>query len=353
MRAASQYNAVMPIPPPQSSRTKCPYTLTQLSALSSLSDEHIVPEAIGGTLGFAFKADTGKNSWLGSEVDAPLINAPTTKMLLVHHTVRHNGLDPKAVLPGVIDGTDVRVEAILKPGAVVETHVRDKVKYDVDPATGKEDRTKGTIYGLPEEADAIADNIKRNRRDGKDVRFDPARSIVNSALKTNLILNTAEVRRGLYKIAYGALYWFLGDPYLDDAMIPDWQKMLFAPDLKAADASRISELLLKNDADYRLFLPPIKPHEHAISVARLGDRQVIATVGLFGAAWPYRAAVVGSVTDTYGLDLLGGWTAIIDAPKRHVRFEPFVEHFEREADRRAALPIEDPEALPPLPETPA
>lgn len=343
----------MSIPPPQSRRTKCPYTLKSLSDLPFPSDEHIVPEAIGGTLGFAFKADKDKNSWLGSEVDGPLINAPTTKMLLVHHAIRHNGLDPKAVLPGVIDGTDVRVEAILKPGAVVETHVRDKVKYDIDPTTGKEDRTKGTIYGLPEEADTIADNIKRNRRDGKEVRFDPARSIVDSSLKTNLIMNTAEIRRGLYKIAYGALYWFIGDPYLDDAMIPDWQTMLFATDLKAADASRISELLLKNDADYRLFLPPIVPHEHAVSVARLGDRQIIATVGLFGAAWPYRAAVVGSVTDTYGLGLLEGWIAIIDSSKRHIRFEPFIEHYEREADRRAALPAEDPEALPPLPDAPA
>jgi len=342
----------MPISPPQPSRTKCPYTLKPLAELSSPSDEHVVPEAIGGTLGFAFRADKDKNSWLGSEVDGPLINAQTTKMLLVHHGIRHNGLDPKAVLPGVIDGTDVRVEAVLKPGSVVETHVRDKVKWDIDPSTGKEDRTKGTIYGLPEEADEIAENIKRNRRDGKEVRFGPARSIVDSALKTNLTLNTAEVRRGLYKIAYGALYRFFGDEYLGDAMIPDWQKMLFAPDLQKADASLISELLLKSDADYRLGLPPIKPHEHAISVARLGDRRIIATVGLFGAAWPYRAAVVGSVTDTYGLDLLGGWTAIVDAPKRNIRFEPFIDHFEREADRRAALPPEDSEALPPLPNMP-
>lgn len=338
----------VPSHPPAVTKSKCPYTLAALTGAGNLNDEHVFPEALGGTREFAFRADAQKNAWLGSNVDAPLINSPLTKMLLVQYGIEPGGREAKAVLPGTIDGTDVHAEATLRPGGVVETYVREKFVYATDPATGATDRNRGTIYETADKMPELLQAFLAKSRPGKEVCLEPEESLGTPTLRTALTLNQPEVRRGIAKIAFGTAFFFLGDAYLDDPMVREWHKLLFAPNVQEADMSRLGFLPFRHIEDYRLVLPPIAGHEHAASVVRVGAKQIVASVGLFGARWPYTAAIIASVTDTYGLAEGDGFTVICDTLGRACRFEPFAPYFEAEANRRARMPTDDPRALPPL-----
>jgi len=337
------------INPPNVPKTLCPYTLKDLAAAIKTSDEHVIPEALGGTRVFAFRADSAKNSDLGSAVDAPLINSVLTKLLLVHYGISPLGRDVKAVLPGTIDGTEIRANATLRPGGVVDTHVHDKIVHPIDPTTGKSDRTRGTIH---ETADKMPDLLKAflvKKCPGQEVRLGPEVTLDTPTLRTELTLDSAAIRRGLAKIAFGTAFFFLGDDYLNDPMVGEWHKMLFAPSRQQADQARLGYLQFRDMEDFRLVLPPVADHEHAVSIVRIGENQLAASVGLFGASWPYTIAVIASITNTYGIAEGDGYAMICDPLARKCRFEQFAPFFQAEANRRAALPPSDPRTLPKLP----
>lgn len=67
--------------------TLCPYTLRSLVDLPRVSDEHIIPRALGGSDQFVLRADQEANSQFGEGIDSRLIHAD-----LVQFTAARLGL---------------------------------------------------------------------------------------------------------------------------------------------------------------------------------------------------------------------------------------------------------------------
>lgn len=306
----------------------CPYTLRRLAEIEAdpksldppTNDEHIIPDAIGGTKEFTFRAETRANSDLGTKVDFPLLNSFLINGLRLMYGIKSRSGDPKLTLQGTILTGNKVVEMTFWGGGDITTHVRRPVEVD---SSGN----KIKVVVPASERDAfVANFIKNHARKGKTAVIEKEWSLVGEPLSVNLEIDLLAIKRALAKIAYGAIYEHLGDEYLHDPMVVEWRRMLFSDDPEEVKRSKIHGVAFDVEKMLSILLPPLKPHEHGVAVANLRQRGPVVAVSLFGGSF-HSLVALASEFSNYGMEELDGKISICDAKAGTMKFIDFREHF--------------------------
>lgn len=136
----------------------------------------------------------------------------------------------------------------------------------------------------------------------------------------------AAVSAGMARIAYLAVFEFLGDQFLDDPLNQEWRNLIGARSTAEVARSELAFMPLgPAEVLYEAaLLPDLGPHEHAITICNFQQNTPLVALKLFGClSHVFRVSQCG----TYGLELLEGQIAVCDSVKRTVRIQSFMPHF--------------------------
>lgn len=298
----------------------CPYTLKALADLPAVNDEHIFPDAIGGTASYAVRVDTKTNSQLGTTVDSAFVDSPLLAIFRSRLGIKSRSGPSKWKLRGTTVGTSRPVEVIFEAGGKVEIHYRRPIEFD---ASG----TKGKIIIPPERRDAFLEELAGNlARKGKTLSI--ANEVRGRAepVKLDFSVELDALKQGLLKIAFLAAYEFLGDDFLRDPLIPEWHKAILSASAADAMEAKIHGIALESNAHLNVVLPDIHEHEHAVAVFNLQQQGPVAVVKLFGCDVLSSGCIV-SETSNFDLQPLDGKIVICDTRARAIRTVKFADHF--------------------------
>jgi len=305
-------------------RDVCPYALKPLGGCSDLSKEHIFPDAIGGVLDYCIKVDAKKNSDLGTLVDGPLVSSPLIEALRLLHGIKSRSGVPELRMRGNISGTNTPVDITIPASGPIG--VRAHKPVEIDRSTGR-----GRAIFSPDDRDAFLSELAANfARKGKTVIFGHEYSM-GGGYDVDLSLDLRALKRGMMKIAYAAIYEYLGDQYLRDPSIPEWHTALFSETDDQAMSARIHGLAFESDLIWTM-IPKLQPYEHAVAIARFEEIGPIVAVALFGGEFFHLIARV-SETSSYGMDVLDGKIAICDPKAAKTRILDFRDHFVKAAEQ--------------------
>lgn len=130
----------------------CVYCNEDHQAAEKFSDEHIIPEALGGTKSFAIRTCETINNTIGNEVDKPFISMfPVNADRFFLNLASHRGL-PALDLGGttVIDGKEQEIQSTVKDGEKVLKLTKPVIETLKEP-----DRDLITISADPQQARQI------------------------------------------------------------------------------------------------------------------------------------------------------------------------------------------------------
>lgn len=303
----------------------CPYTLKPLAHLDETNVEHIFPDAIGGVKDYVVRVSAKANGDLGGVIDSPLINSFLISGLRLMHGIRSRHGDPQLKFRGVIEGTATQVELTFESEGKVYAYVRNPVSND---PSGK----KSEITISADARDKFVKSfIENHRKKGRTVRIAKENSVVGQQISSDLAVDLLAIKRALAKIAYAAVYEYLGDQYLADPLIPEWQKILFSTNPEEVHNSKIHGLAFDAESILEVMLPPLEPYQHAVAIANMHQKGPVVAVSLFGRGF-HSLFALASETSNYGLDELEGKIAICDARGAKTTFLDFRQHFIKTAD---------------------
>lgn len=306
------------------SHDRCPYTLKPLATLPKVNDEHIFPDAIGGGLDYSIKVDEKKNSDLGTLLDGPLVSSPLIAGMRLNHGIKSRSGDPKWKMRGRIKGTEKQVEVTIPSSGPVELYIRKPVEIDPGGSSGL------ATFSLPDRDEFLSKLVASYARKGKTLAFGNEVSL-GGECEVDLSFDVRLIKRGMLKIAFAALYEFIGDDFLDDPLIPEWHKAIFAPTDDEAMTAKIHGVAFDSPELLKVMLPDLKPYEHAVSIANIQQQGPVVAVSLFGNSFHHLLAL-GSETSNFGLRVLEGKIAVCDAKAAKTRFISFEEHFVQQAN---------------------
>ena len=299
--------------------TRCPYTLRPLATIAQVNNEHIFPDAIGGVLDYKINVDAQKNSDLGTLIDSPLVSSTLITAMRLMHGIKARSGDPEWTLKGKIKGTEKEVEITFQTNGETKLHVRKPFEPIVAGGIG-------TITVSSQQRDELLRTVVNNyARKGKTVNVRREVSLGNE-VEADLSLDLAAVKRGLIKIAYAALYEYLGDQFLDDPLIPKWHKAIFSASNEDAMAAHIHDVEFDYLGIIKTMLPKLNPYEHAVAIANMQQKGPVVAVSLFGRSF-HSLSLVASESSNFGLEVLEGKIAICDAKNGRTRFMSFTDHF--------------------------
>jgi len=297
----------------------CPYTLKPLNELASINNEHIFPRAIGGKLDYSFKTDEKANSDLGSRLDAPLVNAPAIASRRMVHNIKSRSGALEFKLTG-------NIQEINKPAVVSFSSGEDRIVQVNQSVDFNPSGNHGVIiYGNERQKEKLMKDIGINKK--KKNKYIEWESPEDPGKLTFIGESPNLVRwaRSMSKIAYAAVYKYLGDDFLSDPLITEWRKLLFAEkDDDAMDADVF--FIAFSPADVDAFIPHIQSNQHAAAVFSLGtDAPIAVAVSLFGKA-DITYFAIASKSCNYGLDVLEGEIAVCNTSSAGTQFINFMEH---------------------------
>lgn len=303
--------------------TRCPYTLESLERTADTIRGHIFPESIGGAGCYSLRVSKTPDNQLGSLVEAPLVAMPTLTNLRERLGVGSQNLQ----YSGTTLGAGVPISVTVDESGGRTEHV-------VTPAELDPSATSGVMYygNSPRQERHFTARIESfYGRLGKDVEWETPERLCDMLAPdrpSDIVLV-----RGLAKVAYLATVECIGNDFLDDPLISDWHRLLFAETAQEASQSRITGNFPVADITMRNLLPDIQEHEHAVVVVNLGpEAPLITLVTLFGSTG-HTLLVYASETSSYGLDVLEGKIAICDARTKSMRYLNFGEHLVQDAPR--------------------
>jgi len=196
------------------------------------SDEHVFPEAIGGTLVIR-RVCNSCNSWLGTNIDAPLVDHPLVLMIRAQLRLPNKGGDIPDVIKKVFhigtlaDDLEQRVLTMTDPetgkifmkllykrtsqivgdGAeLVSITIDESDKGNLGTIVQRE-RQRAGLVPLP--ADQLAKEVERIVANNHGL-------IENPTVHYSIPIDLTEYKRGLLKICYELAWRWLGDEFLSD-----------------------------------------------------------------------------------------------------------------------------------------
>jgi hypothetical protein len=284
--------------------TLCPYLLKPITDLpvEDVSDEHIIPSALGGPDEFALSADRLSNSRLGDTVDSDLIHDKMLRLMAATQGVRSRSGEVAVRLPGtVVETGDAMTITFDRNGVgdrlIVNTHRKN-------PATG-EIRLTGFDSQFERELEQLSEGLAR-----KNKHFEKRnhRTVSNPLVKVDIESDPFVVSKGLAKIAYLMTCRTLGDSFI---LSPDgmaYRDAFQAIDWAAFDNSPLQQFL---GVDLPV-LPEIVVHQHLAACYRIGPL-ILTTVKLFGGVC---LATFGVPAKPYAISGLDGFVIVVDSLKR-------------------------------------
>lgn len=247
-----------------------------------LSEEHVFPEAIGGTITI-HSVCRGCNSRLGTEVDAPLCDDWLFKAQRYFlRLAGKTGKVPNIFEEGeIVDGNGQKVRVKQDGAGRVGTIELVPLKFEVP--RGTDGILRGFTLSVDETQEdqvpaMIAKIAEREaRKTGRKPRIETTKtrtSTVNPRLRFPANINLDAHRRGYLKIAYELGSRWLGPAYIDDPMAENlrsaiWSRMADAPPiqgqvgLKEADSAWTQEW-------------PVQGHHHLAFTSMSGSKIALA-----------------------------------------------------------------------------
>ena len=300
----------------------CPYTCLPLATLDEVSDEHIFPDALGGVKDYCVKVSRNVNSELGTRIDAPLINSFGIAGLRLQHGIKSRSGHPAWRMRGKESVSDRDVEVVLRGQGEVQVKLRS-------PVIMADDGRSGTLVLTPKERDSFLKQfIENHKRKGRTVKITSETKTKAETIKVPVTVNLLVLKRAIAKIAFLAVYEFLGDAFLKDPLIPEWHKAFLSPNEDDVRDARIHGQAFNCQDIAKLVLPPLKPYEHAVAVVNLQQKGPVVAVALFGNTF-YTLICLASETSNYGLSEAEGRIAVCDAKAGRTLFVSFMDHLAR------------------------
>jgi hypothetical protein len=186
-----------------------------LTPSDSLTEEHIFPVAIGGSL--AVPALCSRcNSETGHAVDVLLTDDPLVMMIRSGLGIQsRDGLVPNPLHRGQIVG-----EEPLRASVIVDEHGQQRVvaEYSEQAITSPEGREQILIHGDAKRVDAaMKKKVERAQRDGKQLRIETLeRTVQKAVVRKSWTRDASHLLRPMLKIAYEMTVGWLGPAYLSD-----------------------------------------------------------------------------------------------------------------------------------------
>ena len=264
---------------------RCPYTLKPLDQVQQLSDEHIFYEAIGGAQSYSIKADRDENSLLGRTTDGRFVNSKFVELWrAVYGIVGRLEREPRAQLKGVVVGTGEGVDVKIRQGPPIVQYT-PAVKIDWAEMTAR----------MTVQADQAEKEQTRLRRDlaAKKVKITESKTLANRYPVFDLKgeLKLADVLPGALKVAYLTAFDVLGDPFLDDPLNREWQRVIRARRmveltiaylvLGTGDSPKFFPFMIANEP-WKGHLPKLNQTEHRVVISNQGQAGVYTVVELLG-----------------------------------------------------------------------
>ena len=300
-------------------RTRCPYTLKLLTELVAVSDEHVIPDALGCPASYSVRADTAINSELGRSADSNFVDSFFVRMLRSQHGVKSRSGPASMLMEGTtVDGGH--------PVRVTLPHERSAEVYFKKPFESAEDGMGGSLVAGADWEKKFAE-LKRNfARKGKKVEISSRETIASTTVHGQAEINLTHLKAGLMKIAYLAAFEYLGDPFLDDQINAEWQKAIRATELGQMEDVKIHGCCFDGADILKALLPAIEAHQHAIVVTRFPSIGAIVGVRLFGSPVLSICLRVSESQD-FGLEELQGKLVVLDAKTKVIQSSSFKEFF--------------------------
>lgn len=311
---------------------KCPYSLKLLTELEKVNEEHIFPDALGGGRDFSITVSEKLNSQLGTTLDSKLIDSPLIAGARLANGIKSRAGSPKWKMKGETVTTKRPIEITFDENGKMEIWFRKPVEMGDDGI--------GALIVKSEERDKFLKQfIKNNEKKGKTVRVSDEKKVLCEELKLDISFDILLIKRAMAKIAYGALYYYLGDAFLDDPLIPEWHNAIFK-DNGEAEKSKIHGIAYNADSILKMMLPKLQPHEHAVCIGNFNQKGLVVAVTLFGINF-HTFLAHGSETSNYGLQEAEGLVVVCDAKSKESRFLSLIDVICENADRLKAFVTDD------------
>lgn len=297
----------------------CPYTLRSLTDLEDVNDEHIFPDAVGGVKDYSVRVSTKVNSELGSRIDAPLVESFLIAGLRLQHGIKSRSGKSAWRMRGETADSGHNVEVTFPEEGDVE------IRF-IKPAVMSDDGASGKLILKPEpKASFLRQFIENHKRKGHEVRVIAESTSVAEEIKVPITVDLLALKRGISKIAFLAVYEYLGDEFLSDPLVREWHRAFLSDKKEDALCARIHGSTFNCQDLFGIIMPPLQPYEHAAVVANLNMRGVVVAVSLFGSGF-HNLLSLASETSNYGLKEGEGKIVICNAKSGRMQFIDFMDH---------------------------
>lgn len=291
----------------------CPYTGLPDTIFT---DEHIFPHALGGGLAYSIRVSKKANNELGSSLDAALVNSSTIQILRLQHGIRSRTGEPEWRMRATLMPRNVEAEIVFRSDGSLEQRI-------LRPVESYDEKGGALILGPDQVDQFLKQFIDGQQKKGREVIIGDRSPESGSHYKIDMTVDTQMLTRAMTKIAFGALYEYLGDKFLGDPLVGEWRKALFSQDRDEVKSSRIRGSAFVDPKMVSRLFPNLQPHEHGVAIANLGKNYTICGVTLFGTRF-HNLITRASETDSFGLEEGQGIIIVCDAKTRNITRKDFL-----------------------------
>jgi hypothetical protein len=187
----------------------CPYTGLPDTIFT---DEHIFPHALGGGLAYSIRVSKKVNNELGSSLDAALANSSTIQMLRLQHGIRSRSGEPEWGMRATLMPRNVEAEIVFRSDGYLEQRI-------LKPVESYDEKGGALILG-PDQVDQFLEKfIDGQQKKGREIIIGDRNPESGSYYRIDITIDTQMLKRAMSKIAFGALYEYLGDKFLNTGSV--------------------------------------------------------------------------------------------------------------------------------------
>ena len=272
----------------------CVYCNEDHDPAVKFSDEHIIPEALGGTKAFAIRVCEKINNTLGNEADAPFIEMfPVNADRFFLNLASHRG-SPALDLSGItiIDGKERKIQSTVKDGEkvlklpkpVIETSQeggRELITISADPQQARE-------ILLGKLAAATKQGKTMTHQDGTPVtpesieRYIAEHSVAvaQPSILIKLELSGTDAVRFFCKVALATGFYIAGKPFGRSAIADKLRTTMRSENIQDLPMPGAFWPFYKNTEAFKFFSIP---DTHVLAV--LPDEPRVLAISLFGGTY--------------------------------------------------------------------
>lgn len=248
--------------------TICPYLLKPLQP-AQRSNEHVIPDALGGPEGFSVEADRTENSKFGEGLDGAFVNDDLLKAAAASYGIESRSGVVTLQVKGELEFEDKKIAANIEHGGTGRPTLHPRI-----PVSRIDEGYE--IYADERKLDKhVKDVVRNNRAKGVDlnaVNRRPLRAAFRGRISHSMFAKT----KGLLKIGYLALAYTFGDDFLNSNA-----GTTFRSGIASKNSSELDQTELDNAPSLFRSLPYEDSARHVIAAVRFENCYSVY-VSLFG-----------------------------------------------------------------------